>query len=191
MRGGSKKRVYNSIDSTLIGLNLYVVCLVIIFYVLVFQNQRISIEADALLIDKIDNEPTSIANEPKIQDEITAESSDKAEKPSEPVKDEAIVKFEADVVNEKSDDADFEAVTIEISRSEFSSNQLTIDKGTKLRWLNNDTRIHKIACYEGLNRVYTDKNLDNGEYSEYIFDKTGEYLCIDSIFGIRQNINVV
>ena len=101
MRGGSKKRVYNSIDSTLIGLNLYVVCLVIIFYVLVFQNQRISIEADALLIDKIDNEPTSIANEPKIQDEITAESSDKAEKPSEPVKDEAIVKFEADDVNEK------------------------------------------------------------------------------------------
>jgi len=80
--------------------------------------------------------------------------------------------------------------TIEIT-DKFTPTDTTISAGTTMVWVNEDGRPHLIACYEKVDRFYVGHKLEErGASSKHTFDKEGEFLCIDSIYGLRGNIKV-
>ena len=192
MRGGIKKSDFDkSIDRTLLFLKVYVICLVMAFFVFFYQGQKNAIQANVIATDAIsEQEDTEIpqpdyvpkeevvapAEEPKVGDDQIVEP----ETPEPAVKSKVIASSEN--LNE---------INVEIYRTNFNNMELTVDKGTNVIWVNKDERSHKISCYEGPDRIYSDKSINNEESSEYKFEKAGEYLCVDAIFGIRQDIQVV
>ena len=189
MRGVSEKRhSYRDIDRNLLFLKVYVIILVILFFILAYKGEKDAYQGYYLAFDDDEEfvEPRIVSKEPFYEEE-------KGDKLPEEIP-------EAELPNEDTELKDLhlepstgeqDPVKVSISRKEFDKMELRIDKGSSIKWLNNDSRIHKIACYKEENRIYTDKNLEKGEYSQYTFEESGEFLCIDAIFGIRQKINVV
>lgn len=79
---------------------------------------------------------------------------------------------------------------IEIREDSFYPIEKIVKKNTEIRWVNKDTKQHKIACYLGGNRVTTSSNLDENDYFTYTFIEGGEYTCIDAIYGLRSIITI-
>lgn len=76
-------------------------------------------------------------------------------------------------------------VTIHISRYDFDNANITIATGTKVIWVNDDSRKHMITNPRlGLFREMR-KSLEEGDTFEYTFDKAGTYEILEANFGIR------
>lgn len=80
---------------------------------------------------------------------------------------------------------------IEINADSFGPAKKTITRNTKIIWVNNDDREHKVACYLDGNRITTSANLKKGDSFGFTFIEYGEYTCIDAIYGLRSTVKVV
>ena len=76
-------------------------------------------------------------------------------------------------------------ITVHISRFEFDQPNITIEPGTKVIWVNDDTRRHVITNPH-LNLFYDIKKiLEQGDTFEYTFTKQGTYEILEANFGIH------
>lgn len=77
-----------------------------------------------------------------------------------------------------------------IERYSLNPDKIMIEEGTTVRWVNEDARQHRIACYSSGKRIFLGDVLNEKESSERKFKDSGEYLCLDAIFGSRMNVAV-
>jgi plastocyanin len=78
-----------------------------------------------------------------------------------------------------------------VERFSFAPDIITIEEGTTIRWISEDSRRHKVVCYINSRRIFVgDELYTAGEEVEFRFKDSGEYLCLDSVFGSRMNIIV-
>jgi len=107
-----------------------------------------------------------------------------------PLPEEAVVEMpgeepwqEIEVVEEKEN-------LIGIKEEGFDPDKITINQGEEVVWIS-DAKPRMIACYDGSDRVFLgEKTEEQGARTVYTFKKTGTYLCIDAIYGLRSNIIV-
>ena len=66
----------------------------------------------------------------------------------------------------------------------------TISKGATVVWKSADSKMHRIACYDGEKRFFFSPILKENKNTSYTFNGAGKFLCIDAVFGIRSNIIV-
>lgn len=90
------------------------------------------------------------------------------------------------IIEEKS----LEENTIEIKEDSFYPAEKTIEENTEIKWVKEDKRVYKIACYLDGDRVTLSPDLKEGDSFTYTFLKEGEYTCITSPYGLRNIINV-
>src|SRR3989344_2047504 len=116
---------------------------------------------------------------------------DNAAKPENLVT-ESPSRIQADLPQNK----DSEEKRIIIERKAMNPEVLNIHTGEKVVWeVSDQEKFHSLSCYQDVDgqheRVFkTDRLYDTYEYS-YKFDRPGNYLCIDSVFGSRGNIAVM
>jgi len=79
---------------------------------------------------------------------------------------------------------------IEIREDAFYPNEKTIKKNTEIKWIKKDTRLYKIACYLGGDRVILSSELKENDFFTYTFLEEGEYTCITFPYGLRNVITV-
>ncbi len=74
--------------------------------------------------------------------------------------------------------------TIKIRNYKFSSQDVTIDRGTKVTWKNREKSSSKITynvtvVKKGQKASIVDVSLDAGESHSHVFEKTGTYKFVD------------
>ncbi len=104
----------------------------------------------------------------------------KEEKPKMVIAEESVgEKKEPEPVIEEVEIIEPKEVTIKVNRGFFDPAEITIEKGTKVIWLNDDDNAHKIASTTRY--FYGDRFLPGEKYS-FTFNEAGEYNYFDVIF---------
>lgn len=81
-------------------------------------------------------------------------------------------------------------ITINMLRTKFGRDNVVISPDTFVNWKNIDDRVHQVACYIEGERVYKSEQIKPEDNDSYIFTKTGDYRCMDVVFGYWTNITV-
>ena len=119
---------------------------------------------------------------------------EKAIQPEEAVESEAVVEETDEIEEEEQPVAEPQSVvreiTINMLRTTFGRDNVVIPLDTFVTWENIDDRNHQVACYLEGERVYKSKQLTPGDNDSYRFTKTGDYRCMDVVFGYWSNISV-
>ena len=92
----------------------------------------------------------------------------------EPAAEEAVPADEAALPEEVSGVAE---VLIEINF--FNPAELKVPVGTTVRWVNDDTKPHKIVAYD---RTFYGERMQPGDIYEFTFTKSGTYAYFDAVF---------
>ena len=78
----------------------------------------------------------------------------------------------------------------ELTRYKFDTSSIKTEEGHKVRWVIDDNQRHLISCYQDGKRMLRSENIYPNEVFEYVFNKSGTYVCIDVIYGARGTIGV-
>lgn len=161
---------------------LFIILAILIILLGFFYYNSLKQEKIPITEKEIPEEKVITAEKPVAEEEIPEELPEEAEE--EIITEEIIEEIPAPVKPEKE-------VLVYIKRYSFEPQEnYTIAKGTTITWKSIDSRLHRIACYEKEERFFFSAILNENETTSHTFNKVGEFLCIDAVFGMRSNIIV-
>ena len=87
--------------------------------------------------------------------------------------------------------------SILILKGDFQPSTIAIIKGESVVWeASAEGKFYKISCYESgthgtqSRRIFISEQIDPGMTYTYTFTETGEYLCIEPVYGARGTVQV-
>ena len=78
----------------------------------------------------------------------------------------------------------------ELIRYYVDPEEATIKLGDMVMWVSGDEARHRISCYQYGYREFITEDIFPDEPQEHRFEVSGEYLCVDAIYGARAHITV-
>ncbi len=77
-----------------------------------------------------------------------------------------------------------------VGDTSITPKEISIKSDEELTFRVEGSKRHKMACYLGPSRVVLSEDLREGQTFSYLFNKEGDYVCIDIIYGLRSTVHV-
>ena len=124
--------------------------------------------------------------EQETQEPVVEPEQEEIEEPEEPVEEELNETIETEEIN--ATEPEEGVLKIEIDHLTLSQKDVTIEKGTTIRWENKESNKHKLTIYG----LVQSPILYQGDSFEYTFEDEGKYTYICAIFKkqIRGTVTV-
>ena len=137
------------------------------------------------ITEKQTEEPIG-TGEQETQEQVVEPEQEEIEEPEEPVEEELNETIETEEINATEPEEGI--LKIEIDHLTLSQKDVTIEKGTTIRWENKESNKHKLTIYG----LVQSPVLYQGDSFEYTFEEEGKYTYICAIFKkqIRGTVTV-
>ena len=81
---------------------------------------------------------------------------------------------------------------IKLTEDKLEPVTLTVQRGSTVKWVSDDSKFHRISCYDqdNIRMAFSDILKKKGDSYKLTFMQNGEYLCMDAVFGLRGKVVV-